>query len=81
MDKEKEINDAHKMLDRLGADGNSGAASLRERLNALLREFIKGKPLPTREQITYAHFGPKAMDDRPIMPNFPKDDPLMGKRR
>jgi len=54
-----EVDNAHAMLDRLGAPGNRGYESIRERLDALLTEYVRdGRPLPTAEQIHYARFGP-----------------------
>ena len=51
-----EVSNAHDMLDELNAAGNRGMGSIRERLDALLMEYLRGRPLPTREQISYARF-------------------------
>jgi len=57
MDDKKQIDEAHIMLDRLGAIGSKGAASIRERISCLLRSYRNGNPIPTNEQVVYALFG------------------------
>jgi len=52
MDREKEIAEAHAMLDQLSAPGRRGTGSIRERLGYLLLEII-GR-LPGRNDIISA---------------------------
>ncbi len=58
LEPKREVEDAHAMLDRLGAPGRQGGASIRERLDSYLCQLVKGRPLPTREQVGWARFGP-----------------------
>ena len=52
-----ELKNAHAMLDKLGACGNQGSGSVRERLTSLFREFIENnRPLPTIEEVNWAHW-------------------------
>lgn len=54
---EREVADAHAMLDRLGVDGGRGNASVRERLADLLGQLQRGRPVPSRADVTWALYG------------------------
>ena len=58
MDNDKQVRDAHEMLDRLGAPPNSRIGSVSERLGSLLHLYEVGKPVPTWDEVTWARFGP-----------------------
>lgn len=52
-----ELENAHAMLDKLGATGTKGSGSIRERLSCLFADYIKNsRPLPTIEEINWAHW-------------------------
>lgn len=51
---ESEAADAHRMLDRLGARGCRGVASIRDRLDTYLRDLRNGRSLPTAEEVRWS---------------------------
>ena len=56
MDNDKQVRDAHAMLNKLGAPGHLGIASIRERLGGLLGLYMNGKPIPTSIEVVEAQW-------------------------